>query len=39
MIPKLFFIDTFVFLAIPSLQHRLITSLFSNLYSTLKTNT
>jgi hypothetical protein len=34
-----FFIDTFVSLAIPSLQLRLTTSLFSNLDSTLKTNT
>jgi hypothetical protein len=33
-----FFIDTFVSLAIPSLQLRLITSLFSNLDSKLKTN-
>jgi hypothetical protein len=35
----IFFIDTFVSLAIPSLQLRLTTSLFSNLDSTLKTNT
>jgi hypothetical protein len=35
----IFFIDTFVPLAIPSLQLRLTTSLFSNLDSTLKTNT
>jgi hypothetical protein len=34
-----FFIDTFVSLAIPSLQLRLATSLFSNLDSKLKTNT
>jgi hypothetical protein len=34
-----FFIDTFVSLAIPSLQLRLTTSLLSNLDSTLKTNT
>jgi hypothetical protein len=34
-----FFIDTFVSLAIPSLQLRLTTNLFSNLDSTLKTNT
>jgi hypothetical protein len=34
----IFFIDTFVSLAIPSLQLRLTTSLFSNLDSTLKTN-
>jgi hypothetical protein len=34
-----FFIDAFVSLAIPSLQLRLTTSLFSNLDSTLKTNT
>jgi hypothetical protein len=34
-----FFIDTFVSFAIPSLQLRLTTSLFSNLDSTLKTNT
>jgi hypothetical protein len=34
-----FFFDTFVSLAIPSLQLRLTTSLFSNLYSKLKTNT
>jgi hypothetical protein len=33
-----FFIDTFVSLAIPSLQLRLTTSLFSNLDSTLKPN-
>jgi hypothetical protein len=33
-----FFIDTFVSLAIPSLQLRLTTSLFSNLDSKLKTN-
>jgi hypothetical protein len=33
-----FFIDTFVFLAIPGLQLRLTTSLFSNLDSTLETN-
>jgi hypothetical protein len=36
---KFFFIDSFVSLAIPSLQLRLTTSLFSNLDSTLKTNT
>jgi hypothetical protein len=36
---NIFFIDTFVSLAIPSLQLRLTTSLFSNLDSTLKTNT
>jgi hypothetical protein len=34
-----FLIDTFVSLAIPSLQLGLTTSLFSNLDSTLKTNT
>jgi hypothetical protein len=33
-----FFIDTFMSLAIPSLQLRLTTSLFSNLDSKLKTN-
>jgi hypothetical protein len=33
-----FFIDTLVSLAIPSLQHKLTTSLFSNLDSTPKTN-
>jgi hypothetical protein len=33
-----YFIDTFVSLAIPSLQLRLTTSLFSNLDSKLKTN-
>jgi hypothetical protein len=35
----IFFIDTFVSLAIPSLQLRLTTNLFPNLDSTLKTNT
>jgi hypothetical protein len=35
---SIFFIDTFVSLAIPSLQLRLTTSLFSNLDSKLKTN-
>jgi hypothetical protein len=35
---QFFFIDTFVSLAIPSLQLRLTTSLFSNLDSKLKTN-
>jgi hypothetical protein len=35
---NIFFIDTFVSLAIPSLQLRLMTSLFSNLDSKLKTN-
>jgi hypothetical protein len=35
---NLFFIDTFVSLANPSLQLRLTTSLFSNLDSALKTN-
>jgi hypothetical protein len=34
----IFFIDTFVSLAIPSLQLRLTTSLFSSLDSKLKTN-
>jgi hypothetical protein len=34
----IFFIDTFVSLAVPSLQLRLTTSLFSNLDSKLKTN-
>jgi hypothetical protein len=34
-----FFIDIFVSLAIPSLQLRLTTNLFSNLDSILKTNT
>jgi hypothetical protein len=38
-VPPPFFIDTFVSLAIPSLQLRLTTSLFSNLDSKLKTNT
>jgi hypothetical protein len=36
---RFLFIDTFVSLAIPSLQFRLTTSSFSNLNSTLKTNT
>jgi hypothetical protein len=38
MVMQFFFIDTFVSLAIPSLQLRLTTSLFSNLDSKLKTN-
>jgi hypothetical protein len=38
LIGRFFFINTFVSLAIPSLQLRLTTSLFSNVDSKLKTN-